>query len=145
MIAAVGSITAALGAVGLRPAEVDELIHGTTRVTNAIVEGRLEPVALIATDGFEDIIEIGRQSRRDLYRLEVPPKPAPLVPRERRIPAAGRMLHDGTELTPLTPEQAEDAAARAVASGARSVAVSLLHAYANPAHEEAIAARLKGR
>ncbi len=141
----VGSIIAALGAVGLRPDEVQELIHGTTRVTNAIVEGRLEPVALIATDGFEDIIEIGRQSRRDLYRLDVPPKPTPLVPRERRIAAGGRMLHDGSELMSLAPEQAEEAAARAVASGARSVAVALLHAYANPAHEEAIAERLKGR
>jgi len=141
----VGSITAALSAIGLRADEVQELIHGTTRVTNAIVEGRLEPVALIATDGFEDIIEIGRQSRRELYRLDVPPKPAPLVPRERRIAAGGRMLHDGAELTALTPEQAEDAAARAVASGVRTVAVSLLHAYANPAHEKAIAARLKGR
>ncbi|MBR0669609.1 hydantoinase/oxoprolinase family protein [Neoroseomonas soli] len=141
----VGSITAALGAVGLRPDEVQELIHGTTRVTNAIVEGRLEPVALIATEGFEDIIEIGRQSRRDLYRLDVPPKPAPLVPRERRIAAGGRMLHDGTELAPLAPGQAKEAAERAVASGARSVAIALLHAYANPAHEEAIAERLKGR
>ena len=141
----VGSINAALHAVRLSPHEVAELIHGTTRVTNAIVEGRLEPVALIATEGFEDIIEIGRQSRRDLYRLEVPPKPAPLVPRERRIAAGGRMLHDGTELAPLTPDQAEDAVRRAVATGARSVAVSLLHAYANPGHEEAIAARLKGR
>jgi len=141
----VSSISAALHAVRLPPEEVAELVHGTTRVTNAIVEGRLEPVALIATDGFADIIEIGRQSRRDPYRLEVPPKPAPLVPRERRIGAGGRMLHDGTELTPLTPEQAEEAAARAAATGVRSVAVSLLHAYANPSHEEAIGARLKGR
>lgn len=141
----VGSITAALAAIGLAPEEVQDLIHGTTRVTNAIVEGRLEPVALIATDGFEDIIEIGRQSRRELYRLDVPPKPAPLVPRDRRVAAGGRIQHDGTELLPLTPEQAEEAAAQAAASGVRSVAIALLHAYANPAHEQAIAARLKDR
>jgi N-methylhydantoinase A len=141
----VGSIAAALAAISLRPEEVEDLVHGTTRVTNAIVEGRLEPVALIATEGFEDIIEIGRQSRRELYRLDVPPKPAPLVPRDRRIAAGGRMLHDGTELLPLAPGQAEDAAARAAATGARSVAIALLHAYANPAHEQAIAARLKER
>ncbi|WP_137126178.1 hydantoinase/oxoprolinase family protein [Roseomonas sp. HF4] len=141
----VGSITAAIAAVGLRPDEIEDLIHGTTRVTNAIVEGRLEPVALIATDGFEDIIEIGRQSRRDLYRLDVPPKPTPLVPRDRRIAAGGRILHDGTELLPLTPEDANKAAAQAIASGVRSVAIALLHAYANPAHEQAIAARLKER
>ncbi len=141
----VASITAALAAVGLAPEAVEELVHGTTRVTNAIVEGRLEPVTVVATEGFEDIVEIGRQSRRDLYRLDVPPKPAPLVPRERRIPVPERMLHDGTALHPLTAEAAEAVAAAAAATGARSIAVALLHAYANPAHEQAIAERLAAR
>jgi N-methylhydantoinase A len=141
----VASIRAALAAVGVAAEEVDDLVHGTTRVTNAIVEGRLEPVALIATDGFEDIIEIGRQSRADLYRLAVPPKPAAPVPPERRIATPERMAHDGTVLRPLTPEAAAAVADRAVATGARAVAVSLLHAYANPEHEQAIARALKGR
>ena len=141
----VASITAALEAIDLPAEEVDDLIHGTTRVTNAIVEGRLEPVTLIATEGFEDIVEIGRQSRRDLYRLDVPPKPAPAVPRERRIPAPERMLHDGSVLLALTDEAADRVADAALACGTRAVAVALLHAYANPAHEAAIAARLRGR
>jgi len=141
----VASITSALAAIALDAADVDDLVHGTTRVTNAIVEGRLEPVTLIATEGFEDIVEIGRQSRKDLYRLDVPPKPPAPVPRERRIAAPERMLHDGTVLTPLTDNAAEAVAERALATGTRAVAVSLLHAYANPAHEQALAARLKGR
>jgi N-methylhydantoinase A len=141
----VASIAAALATIGLAPEEVAELVHGTTRVTNAIVEGRLEPVALVATEGFEDILEVGRQSRRELYRLDVPPKPAPLVPRHRRVTVPERTLHDGAVQRPLTPEEAEAAAERALATGARSVAVALLHAYANPAHEQAIAACLRAR
>ncbi|SDD11255.1 hydantoinase/oxoprolinase family protein [Belnapia rosea] len=139
----VGSIFAALEAIGIEPAGIADLVHGTTRVTNAIVEGRLEPVTLLATAGFEDVIEIGRQSRKDLYRLEVPPKPAPLVPPGRRIPVAERMAHDGSILRPLTDiDAAVDAA---LATGARSIAVMLLHSYANPAHEAALAERLRGR
>ena len=141
----VASITAALAAIGLSPEEVDDLVHGTTRVTNAIVEGRLEPVTLIATEGFEDIVEIGRQSRRDLYRLDVPPKPAPAVPRERRIPTPERMLHDGSVLLALTDAAADQVVEAALATGSRAVAVALLHSYANPAHEAALAARLRGR
>ena len=139
----VGSIFAALAAIGIAPEEIADLVHGTTRVTNAIVENKLEPVTLLATAGFEDVIEIGRQSRRDLYRLDVPPKPAPLIPAERRIPVAERMAHDGSILRPLTDLDATIDAA--LATGTRSVAVMLLHSYANPAHEAALAERLRGR
>lgn len=141
----VASILAAIAAISLKPRDIAELVHGTTRVTNAIVEGKLEPVVLIGTEGFEDIIEIGRQSRRDLYRLEVRPKPEPLVPRERRIPLAERMLHDGTVLKPLSAATIEAASARALASGASSVAIVLLHAYANPSHELALGQALRGK
>lgn len=141
----VGSILAAIAAVGLKLDKVSEIAHGTTRVTNAIVEGRLEPVVLIATEGFEDIIEIGRQSRRDLYRLEVRPKPEPLIPSERRVPLAERILHDGTVLKALTPRSVAAAAAAAIATGAKSAAIVLLHAYANPMHENAMAAALVGK
>lgn len=139
------SILAALTTISLQPHDIIELVHGTTRVTNAIVEGKLEPVVLVGTEGFEDIIEIGRQSRRDLYRLDVRPKPEPLVPRERRIPLAERMLHDGTILTPLSAESIDSASARVLASGASSVAIVLLHAYANPSHEVALGQALKGK
>jgi N-methylhydantoinase A len=141
----VASILAAITAISLQPRDIAELVHGTTRVTNAIVEGKLEPVVLIGTEGFEDIIEIGRQSRRDLYRLEVRPKPEPLVPRERRIPLAERMLHDGTVQKPLSAAAIEAATARALASGASSVAIVLLHSYANPSHELALGQALRGK
>ncbi|WP_043358656.1 hydantoinase/oxoprolinase family protein [Belnapia sp. F-4-1] len=139
----VGSIFAALEAIGVAPGEIADLVHGTTRVTNAIVENKLEPVTLLATAGFEDIIEIGRQSRRDLYRLDVPPKPAPLIPAARRVPVAERMAHDGTTLRPLADlDTTIDAA---LATGTRSMAVMLLHSYVNPEHELALADRLRGR
>ena len=66
----VGALLAALEAVGIGHAAVENLVHGTTRITNAIVEGKLPPVALITTEGFEDVLAIGRLRRRDLYRLD---------------------------------------------------------------------------
>src|SRR5260370_738709 len=79
----VASIQAALAAAGLAPEEVDDLIHGTTLVTNAIVEDRVEPVALVATLGFEDVLDIGRGGRQHLYRLDLPPRRAAHVPPHR--------------------------------------------------------------
>ena len=73
----IAGLIAALAAVDLSWQEVADLIHGTTMVTNAIVEGNLAPVALIATEGFSDSLEIGRQNRRHLYRLDLPPKLEP--------------------------------------------------------------------
>src|ERR1700730_7858265 len=72
----VASIPGALAAAGLAPEEVDDLIHGTPLVTNAIVEDRVEPVALVATSGFEDVLDVGRGGREHLYRLHPPPRPA---------------------------------------------------------------------
>ena len=91
-----GALLAALAAVDLEVDEVENLVHGTTRITNAIVEGQLPPVALVTTAGFEDVLPIARLRRRDLYRLEVPPKLPPLVPPERTIGAQERVEHDGT-------------------------------------------------
>ena len=82
----VASIKAALAAAGLAAIDVDDLVHGTTLVTNAIVEDRVEPVALIATQGFEDVLDIGRAGRQHLYRLDLPPKRASQVPAERHAP-----------------------------------------------------------
>src|SRR3981189_3322710 len=80
----------ALAPAGRAPEEVDDLIHGTTLVTNAIVEDRVEPVALVATLGFEDVLDIGRGGRQHLYRLDLPPRRASQRPPEPRIgPARG--------------------------------------------------------
>ena len=142
--APVDAMLDAIQAVGLRATDVERFVHGTTRVTNAIVQDLLPPIALIATAGFEDVLEIGRYRRRDLYNLDIPPKAPPLVPHERCFGLAERLNQAGAVL--LTPSDAElDRMVDWVAaSGVQSVAVSLLHAYANPAHERLVAERLRG-
>lgn len=129
------SLQAALGAVGLSSSDVAALVHGTTIVTNAIIEDRLPKVALVATEGFSDVIAIGRQNRLHLYRLDAPPKPPCLVPNERRFEVRERIGPDGDVLTPLERQSASGLLEAIAASGTQSVAVSLLHAYANPVHE----------
>ncbi|MDD9990559.1 MAG: hydantoinase/oxoprolinase family protein, partial [Rhodospirillales bacterium] len=141
----IAGLLAALHAVDLEWPDVDDLIHGTTIVTNAIVQGDHAKVALIATRGFSDTLAIGRQNRRHLYRLDLPPKLEPQVPAERRFEVTERLDHDGGVMTALEPDSVADAIARVDASGAEAVAVSLLHSYANPAHEEALGARLRER
>ena len=99
--APVDAMLEAIEAVGLDPADLRRFVHGTTRITNAIVQERLPPVALIATAGFEDVLEIGRYRRRDLYRLDVPPKAPPLVPPERCFGLRERLDHHGAVIEPL--------------------------------------------
>ena len=134
----VASIKAALSAAHLWAEDVADLVHGTTLVTNAIVEDRVEPVALVATAGFEDVLDIGRAGRQHLYRLDLPPRRSAQVPAERRIGLAERVDHTGSAV--LTPDPAAIAAVvkQVKAIGVESVAVSLLHSYANPAHERAL-------
>ena len=141
----IAGLLSALGAVDLAWVDVDDLIHGTTIVTNAIIQGDHARVALIATRGFSDTLAIGRQNRRHLYRLDLPPKLEPQVPAARRFEVAERLDHDGRVMTALDPDSVADAIGRVAASGAEAVAVSLLHSYANPAHEEALGARLRER
>ena len=140
----IAGIRAALEAVGLNWEDVDDLVLGTTMATNAIVEEKLAEVALIATGGFSDTLEIGRQNRLHLYRLDLPPKIAPQVPAERRFEVAERMSHHGDVLIPLDAGSARDAVSGAAGSGAQAVAVALLHAYANPSHEEVLGQALAG-
>lgn len=138
----VAGLRDALAAVGLAWQDVADLMHGTTMVTNAIVEGHLAKVALVATEGFQDVLAIGRQNRQHLYRLDLPPKVEPQAPAERRFGIAGRMEHDGREAAPLDEPALDGLVDSLKACGAEAVAVSLLHAYANPAHEEALGRRL---
>jgi N-methylhydantoinase A len=138
----VAGLVDALAAVGLGWADVGDLIHGTTMVTNAIVEDDLARVALVATEGFADSLAIGRQNRLHLYRLDLPPKIAPQAPAERRFEVAERLDHEGTVVRPLEAGAIDAVIAELEASNAEAVAVSLLHAYANPAHEEELGRRL---
>ena len=131
-------LAAALAAVGLGWGDITDLVLGTTMITNAIVEDDLAPVALITTRGFGDTLAIGRQNRRALYHLDPPAKAPPQVPAARRFEVEERLDHTGAVEIRLGAEEIARAVARAKASGARAVAVALLHAYANPAHEEAL-------
>ncbi|MCA8915254.1 MAG: hydantoinase/oxoprolinase family protein [Planctomycetes bacterium] len=117
----------------------DILVHGTTVATNALLEGKLGRVVFITTQGFRDVLAIGRQNRdpADLYSLEPAPR-NPLVPRELRLEAQERMEPDGSVARKLTKQECVRVAATARALKPEAIAVCLLHSYANPAHERAL-------
>ena len=141
----VAGLIAALQAVGLDWSDVDDLVHGTTLITNAIIEDDLATVALVATRGFRDTLEIGRQNRRHLYRLDLPPKVPPQVPSELRFEVSERLDQEGRVLEALDLRSVDEAVRNVCESGAEAVAVSLLHSYCEPAHEEALGERLRAR
>jgi N-methylhydantoinase A len=113
---------------------VSSLIHGSTIVVNAIVERRGAQTALITTQGFRDVYEIGRINRPESFNLRFR-KHRPLVPRELVFEVRERMLADGTELTPLDAEAAGAVAQLLKAAGIAAVAVVFLHSYRVPEHE----------
>ena len=115
------------------------LLHGSTVATNALLERKGAHVALVTNRGFEDVIEIGRQNRPQLYAL-VGHRLPPLVAREDRLGVAGRLGPGGEEIEPLDPAELEGLAARL--PEVDSVAICLLHAYADAAHERRVAEAL---
>ncbi len=123
-----------LAETNLKPEQVDRLIHGTTLVTNAIIERKGAPTGLITTEGFRDVLEIGREHRYDMYDIFIE-LPKPLVPRHLRLGVRERILDDGSVLIPLDEDGVRAATRRLVAAGVQAVAVCFLHSYANPAHE----------
>jgi len=127
-----GSVASGLG--GRRP---DLLCHGTTIATNALLERRGATVALVTNTGFADVIEIARQDRPSLYD-QWADRPEPLVPRHLRLEVAGRLDAHGDEIESV-------GAAPDVPAAADAVAVCLLHADLNAAHEHAVASELRGR
>jgi N-methylhydantoinase A len=137
------AVESVLERAGARADDVDVFAHGMTVGTNALLEERGARTALVATRGFADLLEIGRQDRPHLYRL-CAPKPAPLVEQELRFEAAERVGPDGV-VEPLAEDEPERLAAAIEASGAESVAVCLLFSYLDPSHEQRIAARLRER
>ena len=143
--APLAGIVDALAAIALGWPDVVELIHGTTLVTNALVEGKTARVALITTAGFEDVLAIGRQSRRALYDLAALPRLPPDVPAERCFGLAERIDADGAVLLEPDDGAIDAIVARALASGAETIAVALLHAYANPVHERLLGEKLRAR
>jgi N-methylhydantoinase A len=137
------AVRAALDAAGAQPGDVEVLAHGMTVATNALLEGKGARTALVATEGFCDVVELGRQARRELYRL-CAAHPAPLVPPERRFPAPERMGPDGV-LRELTDDGAAALADAVAPCEPEAVAVCLLHSYRHPEHERRVGAALRER
>ncbi|MEY2534236.1 MAG: N-methylhydantoinase, partial [bacterium] len=137
------AVAGVLEAAGAQPGDVEVFAHGMTVATNALLEGRGARTALVTTEGFTDIVELGRQARRELYRL-CAAHPAPLVPPERRFGAPERMGPGGV-LTALEPDAAGRLADDLAACEPEAVAVCLLHAYRHPEHERLVGEALRER
>jgi N-methylhydantoinase A len=140
------AVLAGLQALGIASPDVRRLVHGTTVGTNAVLERRGARVALLTTAGFRDLIEIGR-TKRNIPALFIPTfvRPKPVVERKHRFEVTERLGPDGAVLVPLDPASIERALDGALAADAEAVAVCLLHAYLNPAHERLVADAAKGR
>lgn len=121
--------------------DVGRISHGTTVGTNALIQGRGAPVALVVTEGFRDLLEIGRQIRPHMFDLQKD-HPQPLVPRQRRFEAAERVTFDGSVLKPLDEAAVEAVVAELRHSDARAVAVCFLFSHVNPEHERRLGAAL---
>jgi N-methylhydantoinase A len=126
-------IGTALGRLG-DPPQVTVLAHGTTVATNALIERKGARVGLITTTGFRDVIEIGRQTRKDHFNVFIQKVP-PLVQRKWRLQVDERIASDGTEVAPLEKAQLLDAAGWLVDEGVDALAVAFLNSYRNPQHE----------
>jgi N-methylhydantoinase A len=128
-------------AASVAPADIELIIHGTTLATNSIIERKGARTALITTEGFRDVIAMGNESRYDQYDLNIV-LPEPLVPRYLRLPVPERLDNTGKVMRPL-----DEAAVQALIpilqqEKVESIAVGLLHAFVNPAHERRIQAIL---
>jgi len=116
-------------------AEIGYFGHGTTVATNALIQHRGVATGLITTEGFRDLLEIGRQKRPELYDLQAD-KPPVLVPRDLRLEVAERVKHDGSIETPLDETALRNAVRRLRAAGVKAVAISFLYGFVRSEHEQ---------
>ncbi|MGB0631575.1 MAG: hydantoinase/oxoprolinase family protein [Alphaproteobacteria bacterium] len=128
-------LAAALKNVGANPGDVDVIVHGTTVATNAILEAKGAATGLITTEGFRDVLELGRLRIPEMYSLNWT-KPPPLVPRRLRREAREKVGPRGEVRMPLDEGTVVAACKRLAAENVAAVAIAYLHAYANPAHEQ---------
>ena len=122
---------------GVSPSQVDQIIHGTTLATNALIERRGAKTALITTEGFRDVIEMRTESRFEQYDLNLN-LPEPLLPRQMRFTVGGRVDANGKILVDIDRAEVEAVVDQIAKAGFESVAVGLIHSYLNPAHEELV-------
>lgn len=123
---------------GIDIRQVDSIIHGTTLVINALIERRGAKTALFCTDGFRHVLDIANENRFDIYDLLIE-RPEPLVPPFMRYPLPERIYSDGSVITPLDPQAVRALIPELRRQNVEAVAVSLLHSYKNPRHEQMIA------
>jgi N-methylhydantoinase A len=131
-----------IGAKHISPSEFVSFVHGTTIVINAITERKGAKVALLTTEGFRDILEIGRGTRPDYFDLAYP-KPKPFVPRFLRREVPERINYKGIESKPLDLSGLPDIIADFRSEGVEAIAISFINSYANPIHEETTLAKVK--
>ena len=134
----------AAAANGRRPGTVTEVVHGTTLVTNTLIERKGAKTGLVVTRGTRDVLTIAREIRYELYDLNLE-IPRPLVPDDQRVEIDERLTVDGTVATPLAEPALADLLDRIGALQLEAVGVCLLHSYVNDAHEKAVAAAIRKR
>ena len=121
--------------LGVSPNDLAMILHGSTVAINTVLQERGARVGVITTQGFRDVLELGRGNRPEVYNLLYKP-PKPLVPRYLRFEVPERVSHRGEVLTPLDDDATRAVAERLEERGVAAVAICFLHAYANPQHEE---------
>jgi N-methylhydantoinase A len=126
----------------IAPADIGIIIHGTTLATNALIERTGAKTALVVTEGFRDSVEMAYENRFEQYDVNVD-RPRPLVPRHLRLPVRERLTAAGEALIPLDEQSVRDLVPLLRENAIESIAVGLIHSYANPAHEQCIAEILR--
>ena len=136
----------ALASLGVAPASIRAFVHGTTIATNALLERKGATTGLVTTEGFRDLLEIGK-GRRLIGGLFDPEwqRPAPIVPRDRRLEVPERLAADGSVVRPLDGIDFDALAAALSAKGVEAVAVALLNSYVDDTHEQMVGRELAGR
>ena len=130
------AVTKVLALASASPHDVERFIHGTTVATNAVLEQKGATTAILTTEGFEDVLELGRMKRSRMYDLDMDPEvPTFLAPRRRRLGIRERLDARGRVLVPLHDDDVRTAVATLRAQGVAAIAVCYLFSFVNPAHE----------
>jgi len=135
---------AILGLASMAHSRVDHLSLGTTLATNAVIERKCAPTALLTTRGFRDVLELARQRRPHVFNLDIA-KPEPPAARDARLELSERVGPDGAVIRPLDEAELDAAIERLRGLGPQAIAICFVHAYANPAHEQRAKAALQAR
>ena len=137
--AAIAAVERLVAAEGVEPGSIAQIAHGTTVATNAVLERKGGRLGVVATEGFRDTLEIGRQMRHRMYEVRLDPQtPVFLAPRAMRLGVRERIGPRGEVIVPLDEDSVRAALDRLVAAGAECIAVCLLFSFLNPAHERRV-------